>query len=132
VPVSSYIVVILWRALADRSRVHGGFGAVLGGVGSLTGDFPSDFRYQPSLAAEFWYATAHDEGLVTGQPEKALLSWLRNSVAAGGQSAQREHCRATALAWNAAFKGREIQYVKPNQMAAFCLLGTPWANGLGA
>jgi len=90
------------------------------------------FRYQPSLAAEFWFATSHDEGLVTGQPEKALLSWLRNSRASGGQSAQREHCRATALAWNAAFRGEERTYIKPNQMGAFFLLGTPWAGGLGA
>ena len=89
-------------------------------------------RYQPSAASEFWHNIAHDDGLTNGQPEKALLSWLRNTTgAAGGAMAQKEHARAAALAWNAAFKGRQLQYVKPNQMGSFFLLGTPWANGLG-
>lgn len=88
------------------------------------------FRYQPSLAAEFWFRAAQDEGLVTGNPEKALLGWLRNVRTIAGQGGQREYCRAAALAWNAAFKGRDLMVVKPNQMAAFFLLGTPWANGL--
>ena len=89
-------------------------------------------RYQPSAASEFWHNISHDDGLTTGQPEKALLSWMRNVTgAAGGGMAQKEHARAAALAWNAAFKGRQLQYVKPNQMGSFFLLGTPWANGLG-
>lgn len=87
-------------------------------------------RYQPSLAFDFWRQAAHDDGLVNGQPEKAMLSWLRNQRGAGGGSAQREHCRAVALAWNAAFRGATLSFVKPNQMGAFYLLGTPYARGL--
>lgn len=88
------------------------------------------FKYQPSLASEFWTNVAHDEGLVTGQPEKALLSWFRNCRITAGHIARRDHARAGALAWNAAFKGRELQVVKPNNLGAFFLLGTPWKDGL--
>jgi hypothetical protein len=88
------------------------------------------FKFQPSLASEFWANVSHDEGLITGQPEKALLGWLRNCRNTTGHVSRREHCRAAALAWNATFKGRELQMVKPNQLGAFFLLGTPWAAGL--
>lgn len=87
-------------------------------------------RYQPSLAAEFWERAVQDNGLTAGMPEKALLSWLRNTRGAGGMTAQREHCRAAALAWNAAYRNERRDYVKPNSMASFFLLGTPWDKGI--
>lgn len=88
------------------------------------------FRYQPSLASEFWGRIAHDDGLTSKMPEKALLHWLRNSRAAGGALSQREHCRAAALAWNAAFRGEQRHYLRPNSMVSFFILGTPWSHGL--
>jgi hypothetical protein len=88
-------------------------------------------RYQPSFAIEFWGRIASDNGLVSTMPEKALLSWLRNNKSSGGVKNQGDHARAAAAAWNAAFRGEERQYVKPNSMTSFFLLGTPWANGLG-
>ena len=88
-------------------------------------------RYQPTRATEFWYDVAHDEGLTTGRPEKALLQWLRNWVPTnGGMGVQREAARAAALAWNAAFRCEERQVIKPNALGNFFLLGTPWAKGL--
>ncbi len=87
-------------------------------------------QYQPSLACEFWSRFAHDEGLVAGDPERALLRWLRNNKFTAGHRARRVTTRATALAWNAAFRGDKIQAVKPNAMSAFYLLGTPYADGL--
>jgi hypothetical protein len=87
------------------------------------------FRYQPSLASEFWGRCAHDNGLVLGMPEKALLNWLRNTRSSGGSSI-REHCRAAALAWNASFRGEDRHFVKPNKMTSFFLLGTPISGGL--
>lgn len=86
-------------------------------------------RYQPSLGFEFWQRMAQDDGLTAGMPEKALLGWIRKRRLATG-TGRREHCRAAALAWNRAFQGKECDYVKPNQMASFYLLGTPWANGM--
>lgn len=88
------------------------------------------FRYQPSLAAEFWSKVAQDDGLTSGMPERALLQWLRNTKVSGGITAQREHCKAAAAAWNAAFQGEDRNYIKPNSMTVFFLLGTPWAKGL--
>jgi hypothetical protein len=88
------------------------------------------FRYQPSFAAEFWFRVAQDDGLSGAMPERALLSWLRNVKTANGLIGQREHCKASAAAWNAAFRGEERTYVKPNAMVTFFLLGTPWANGV--
>lgn len=88
-------------------------------------------RYQPSLAAQFWYDVARDNGLVSGQPAKALLQWMRNARLASGSCGQRDTARAAALAWNAAFRDEQRTYVKPNAMGAFFLLGTPWAKGLG-
>ncbi|MDP2619521.1 MAG: hypothetical protein Q8P46_05015 [Hyphomicrobiales bacterium] len=90
------------------------------------------FRYQASQAAEFWRRFAQDEGLVAGMPERAFLIWLRNNRNTSGASPRRVQARAAALAWNAAFRGDEIKMVKPNGMAAFYLLGTPWAKGLRA
>ena len=89
------------------------------------------FRYQPSAAMEFWGRCAHDDGLTVGMPEKALLIWLRNNKM-GASVVMREAAKATALAWNAAFRGDERHYVKPGAMGSFFLLGTPLASGLGA
>lgn len=90
------------------------------------------FRYQPSLAYDFWSRCAHDDGLASGMPEKALISWLRNNRGFGGGSTlTRLHARAAALAWNAAFRGEKRLLIKPNSMGEFCILGTPVANGLG-
>ena len=86
-------------------------------------------RYQPSAASEFWHKASHDDGLTIGMPERALLSWLRNTQVLAGFDSRKEHARAAALAWNAKWRGHETQYVKPNAMASFYLLGTPWHNG---
>lgn len=86
-------------------------------------------RYQPSMASDFWKAVAQDDGLTRGQPERALLQWLRNARA-GGAKGQKEHANAAALAWNAAFRGDDRDHIRPNAMASFFLLGTPHSAGL--
>jgi hypothetical protein len=88
------------------------------------------FRHQPSMAEAFWSAAARDDGLAANRPEKALLNWLRNARRSGGSSGIRDHARAAALAWNASYRGETRTFVKPNQMGAFFLLGTPYASGL--
>lgn len=89
------------------------------------------FRYQPSFAHEFWSRIAQDNGLTNDMPEKALLNWLRNVRGTSGSSSRIEHAKASAAAWNAAWRGEKRTYVKPNQMTTFFMLGTPYANGLG-
>lgn len=88
-------------------------------------------RSQPSAASEFWGRVAHDNGLKKGNPEKALLSWLRNSSSTGSNEAtRREHAKAAASAWNAFFRQKSLDHVKPNQILRFTLLGTTWADGI--
>jgi hypothetical protein len=84
------------------------------------------FHYQPSAAEEFWSRFSKDDGLVEGDPEKALLSWLRCVGKISGQDGRKTHAKAVAAAWNAHFKGNRISMVRPNAMKGLYLLGTPW------
>jgi hypothetical protein len=84
-------------------------------------------RYQPSTAVEFWKAAAFDDGLSRNDPRKALLTYGINNSARGG-SDNTVHARAAALAWNAYFEGRPLEYCKPNQTTEFRLSGTPWSG----
>jgi hypothetical protein len=123
-----------------RLAAHMWATAIAGGVSGSTGMIKRaaviavalvGFRYQPSFANEFWSRIAQDDGLTKGMPEKALLHWLRNTHNAAGTSARVEHCKAVAAAWNAAWRGEQRDYIKPNSMSSFFMLGTPYANGLG-
>lgn len=87
-------------------------------------------RYQPSAALDFWRSFTQDNGLTPGMPERALLGFLRNNRGGTGAASRKVQARAAALAWNASFRGDEIQHVKPGQVTSFYLLGTPWAKGL--
>ena len=40
-------------------------------------------RFQPSKASEFWHGVAADNGLMNGDPRKALLDWAQINVVAG-------------------------------------------------
>jgi hypothetical protein len=88
-------------------------------------------KHQPSTATEFWRSFAKDDGLVSGSPEKALIGWLRNANVTG-QAARKEMAIATALAWNAYFKGVPLVVCKPKQAGKFTLLGTPWSRGIAS
>jgi hypothetical protein len=89
------------------------------------------FRYQPSFADEFWHAMAADDGLKVGDPRKTLLRWMGvNKVAATGADTNVQ-ARAAALAWNAAFRGKDLSLLKPATMAGITILGTPWVDGRG-
>lgn len=83
-------------------------------------------RYQPSTAAEFWHTAAFDDGLSRNDPRKALLTYGMNNRSRSGTD-NNVHSRAAALAWNAYFEGRALEYCKPNQTQEFRLLGTPWS-----
>lgn len=84
-------------------------------------------KYQPSVAAEFWGGLAKDDGLKANDPRKVLLRYMGNNRA--HSTARPEQSRATALAWNAFFEGRVIEYVKPNAAGDMRILGTPMHKG---
>lgn len=84
-------------------------------------------RYQPSTAHDFWRGAALDDGLRSNDPRKALLRYLINNKATA--ATRTTLARAAALAWNAFFEGRTLEYVKPNQADATRILGTPWQKG---
>ena len=88
-------------------------------------------RYQPSFAAEFWGALVRDDGLKATDPQKALLRYAMNNSGTGSQ-ARRDNVKAAVLAWNAAFRGRPLEYCKPNQVGSIFILGTPMHKGAQA
>lgn len=64
------------------------------------------FKHQPAKAKEFWDSTAEDDGLTKGMPQKALLTFLRNSNAA--DYPVHLYARYVASAWNAFYDKREV------------------------
>jgi len=88
-------------------------------------------KHQPARASEFWHNFSHDDGLVAGMPEHSLLRYLRNNPQTTGP-ARSTTVRASALAWNAAYKRSGLQQVKPEAFKNFIILGTPWEKGLAA
>lgn len=58
-------------------------------------------------AIEFWRGAAMDDGLKTGDPRKALITWLRNQ---SKLQRQNQHLAAQAC-WNAWFDGRPLTRV---------------------
>lgn len=86
------------------------------------------YRFQPSKAAEFWSGVANDDGLMQGDPRKALLDWSDHNLVRGA-AVSGNSIRATTLAWNAFFEERQLQSVKPASMGEYHLAGTPWRDG---
>ena len=84
-------------------------------------------RYQPERALSFWTSFAKDDGLVYGQPEKALLTYLRNLRATG--DGRKEMCSASAIAWNKTYKGLSVDHIKATALKNFCIFGTPLERG---
>ena len=82
-------------------------------------------KYQPSAAYEFWHALATDDGLKVGDPRKALLRYFSNNPMRG-TSARMVTIGAVALAWNAFFTNKPLEFCKPNAVVSFKILGTPW------
>lgn len=89
------------------------------------------FRYDAPHAHQFFSTLAADSGLVVGQPQRALLRYLREHHASGAV-AREAQAKAVAIAWNAFaandFKGRELTSIKPESMKQFRIVGTPWVE----
>lgn len=85
-------------------------------------------RYQPSMASEFWRGFLLDDGLKTGDPRKTLLNYLRARTGATNRGDRDQQSRACALAWNASFKGRKLEILRPAYMIDIRIEGTPWVR----
>jgi hypothetical protein len=78
-------------------------------------------------ATEFWRGAAMDDGLKSGDPRKALITWLRNQ-----SKVQRQHQHLAAIAcWNAWFDGRPLTRVFATTESATKIKGfdTPVLRG---
>lgn len=85
-------------------------------------------RYQAQRGTEFWSSLASDDGLRAGQPQRALLRYLREHHAAGAV-AREAQAKAVAIAWNAFMGERKIDNIRPASMAAEIRIeGTPWVD----
>lgn len=87
-------------------------------------------KAQPSMAVEFWQGLVFDNGLVVGDPRKALLRFLSSNVVNAGGNARTLQSVAASLAWNAYYEHRQLEVIKPNQAKGVKILGTPWHDGL--
>lgn len=85
-------------------------------------------RYQPSAGTEFFSTAAADDGLKAGDPQRALLHYLRDHHSAGA-SMRKLLSRSVSLAWNAFFEGRRLGFVRAGDGGEFRLAGTPWKEG---
>jgi len=90
-------------------------------------------KEQPSAAVEFWGDFLKDDGLKKGSPQRALLSYLRNvmqrQTPSSGSQHRQNYGYAAALAWNAAWDQRELDFVKAGSVVTFKLKGTSYAEG---
>lgn len=84
-------------------------------------------RYQAAKGHDFFSSLSADDGLRAGDPQRALLRYLREHGAAGAV-AREAMAKAVAVAWNAFYEGRKLDIVKPGAMRDFRIEGTPWVN----
>lgn len=82
------------------------------------------FRYQPEKADSFWTRVAQNDGLCRGEAE-----WLLNDFVRGPNRQRKDATftsRYIAGCWNAFFRGRPANSVKPVREAPIKIDGTPW------
>lgn len=82
-------------------------------------------KHQETRAMPFWADFAADDGLTSGMPAKALLTYMRNNEYQGGSNERKDYCSASALAWNKFYDGRELFQVKAGFLQRFYIAGTP-------
>lgn len=82
-------------------------------------------RHQPQIAEKFWVGLAEQVNLSKGDPRKTIADRLLECKyrAAPAQNVQPQSAKDVAVAWNAFFEGRTVNFIRN---AAFRLAGTPW------
>ena len=84
-------------------------------------------KHQPAKAREFWLGIAKDDGLRIGDPRKTLLK----AFASRDLRSDGTNMRAAipAHAWNAWFRGDQLQVITSFNPTAKRILGTPFVIG---
>lgn len=74
------------------------------------------YRFAPALATQFWPQVASDNGLLLGDPKRALLYYLRRTNTR--QVEIPTYVRVVASAWNHAVNGRSLRELpgRPGQV----------------
>lgn len=82
------------------------------------------YRFQSEKAHRFWPRLARDSGLTEGEPEWALLRYLRETPTRSVHPATYQ--RTVAAAWNLYFNRRPVTKLQPRLITQpILLLGTP-------
>ncbi len=96
--------------------------------GAVWGVAMETFRFQPSMAQEFWHSLARYSGLDEFDPRQMLMRFLRNN-SANDKSGGGPQSKAAAMAWNHWFKKQEMRQLQPHKMPDIFILGTAWKVG---
>ena len=104
-------------AKAPRSNAHLFLRASVLAVALVT------LRDQPEMAIRFWTAAAFDDGLRAGQPEKALLYWLRSNVVSLSPRLQHE---AAIVCWNKFLQGKKLTTFHSGILRQTSIAGSPF------
>lgn len=85
------------------------------------------FRYRATDAYKFFSTMSKDDGLRTGEPQKAVLKWLRDHQVSGGFYRELQ-AQTVRIGWNAFLSGRTLERISPRANDDFKLDGTPWVQ----
>lgn len=89
------------------------------------------FRFRGSEGYEFFSTLAADDGLRVGQPQKAVLQYLRDNHAGGAVNREKQ-ARAVAVGWGYFLSGKSLTYKellrKIAQMKDLRIEGTAWTR----
>lgn len=84
-------------------------------------------RYQIDAAERFWSRLIENDGLRKGEPEHTLSEFLVNTRVTSATVNRIQ--RGVSVAWNAAFEGRQISFIRvADQNSPIRIAGTPY-NG---
>lgn len=82
-------------------------------------------RYRPEKAQEFWRSIALNDALRRGSPEHTLLNYIHNNRV--NRIGPVIYSRGVAFAWNAAYEGRALSYIRmPDPATPINIRGTPY------
>lgn len=85
------------------------------------------FKYQPAKAYQFFNGASEDNGLLSNDPRKVLLTYLRN-ITAFSRTQRNLIASAVSLCWNNFYAGGTMRNVYPSSVSSLVIDGTPW-NG---
>lgn len=86
------------------------------------------FKHQQKKAEEFWTKLANDDGLRKGDPCKTLLAFLKKlyyEKKLHSSASEQVAVKAISVAWNAAYTGKSISFVRTTDVRRVSFKGVP-------